>query len=236
MRFSPVVAAVIFAVGCASESSVQAEQSPADQPRETLSRSAAATGAQPVGHAQTSPDKPTRPPDVKADQGTVGTTGVNAEAAVLEDFRKRIDAYVKLHKKAAQEAPKLKETEDPAKIIAAQNGLAAEIQKARATAQPGDIFTPDIRRVFRRILAPELKGEDGRDAKRVLKDDAPASVPLKVNSKYPKGAALPTVPASILLNLPTLPEEVEYRIIDKHLILLDTKADLIVDYIPNAIA
>jgi hypothetical protein len=68
-----------------------------------------------------------------------------------------------------------------------------------------------------------------------LKDDAPAAVPLKVNAKYPEGAPLPTVPADLLANLPTLPTEVEYRIIGKHLILRDTEADIIVDYIPNAI-
>ena len=62
-----------------------------------------------------------------------------------------------------------------------------------------------------------LKGEDGRDAKAVVKDDAP------------------TVPSNLLLNLPTLPKEVEYRIIEKHLILRDTEANIIVDYIPNAI-
>jgi hypothetical protein len=43
------------------------------------------------------------------------------------------------------------------------------------------------------------------------------------------------VPASLLLSLPQLPQPLQYRIIDKHLILLDEDADLIVDYIFNAI-
>jgi hypothetical protein len=97
------------------------------------------------------------------------------------------------------------------------------------------VFTPAVRDSFRKLLSPPLKGEDGRDAKKILKDDAPAGVPLKVNAKYPPGAPLPTVPANLLLNLPTLPEEVEYRIVGKHLILRDTEADIIVDYIPNVL-
>jgi hypothetical protein len=52
---------------------------------------------------------------------------------------------------------------------------------------------------------------------------------------YPADAPLPTVPSKVLLNLPRLPEELEYRIIDKHLILRDTKANIIVDFVPNAI-
>jgi hypothetical protein len=37
------------------------------------------------------------------------------------------------------------------------------------------------------------------------------------------------------MNLPTLPEPLEYRIVDKHLLLLDMQADLVVDYMWNAI-
>jgi hypothetical protein len=72
----------------------------------------------------------------------------------------------------------------------------------------------------------------------VLKDDAPpsGSVPLKVNAKYPDGLPRPTLPANLLLNLPSLPKGLEYRIVGKHLVLLDIDANLIVDYIPNAIA
>lgn len=160
---------------------------------------------------------------------------VNMDAQVLHDFQERVTTYLDVHKKAAKDAPPLKESNDPAKIKAAQDGLASRIRAARADAKPGDIFTPEIRSKFRQLLYPEMKGEDGRDARKVMKDDAPPDVPLKVNAKYPDGASLPTVPSNLLLNLPTLPEELEYRIIGKHLILLDSDADLIVDYIPNAI-
>jgi len=100
-----------------------------------------------------------------------------------------------------------------------------------------DIFFPEIRPVFRRLLAPKLKGEDGRDAKAVIKDDAPApgTVPFKVNAKYPENQPIPSVPANVLLTLPPLPAPLEYRIVGQHLLLLDTAADLVVDYILNAI-
>jgi hypothetical protein len=164
--------------------------------------------------------------------------GANIDAAILQDFKARIDQYVDLHKDAAKGSAKPKETADPAEITSTQDTLAARIRAARPAAKQGDIFTPEIRHQFRRLLAPELKGEDGRDARAILKDDAPApgSIPFKVNAKYPEGAPLPSVPANLLLALPTLPLPLEYRIIGKHLVLLDTGAGLIVDYIPNAIA
>ena len=56
-----------------------------------------------------------------------------------------------------------------------------------------------------------------------------------MNAKYPEGASLPTVPANLLMNLPTLPEPLQYRIVEKHLILLDEDADVIVDYALNII-
>ena len=180
------------------------------------------------------------PTDLALQEGGKKTStdpAVNPHAAALAEFKARVDAYANLHKQLATGDAKLMETADPAKISAAKAALAAKIQAARAGAKHGDIFTPAVRPVFKRLLAPELKGEDGRDAKAVLKDDAPApgTVPFKVNAKYPENQPLPTVPANVLLSLPPLPAPLEYRIVGQHLLLLDTSADLIVDYILNAI-
>jgi hypothetical protein len=162
-------------------------------------------------------------------------SNATAEAAFQVDFKNRIDHYLEMRREAKKGAPAFKETKEPAQIKAAESALAARIQTLRSTAQPGDIFTAEIQKTFRRLLAPELKGEEGQDTKEILKDDAPKSVPLKVNAKYPEGAPLPTVPSNLLLSLPALPEQLDYRIVGKHLILRDTEADIIVDFIPNAI-
>ena len=162
---------------------------------------------------------------------------VNPEALVLVDFAKRIEKYLDVRKQAVKEAPSLKETSDASQIKAAEDTLAQAIRTARATAQPGDIFTPEIRDRFRHLLYPELKGEAGKNAKEILKDDAPptTAVAFKINAKYPDGTPLPTVPAALLANLPTLPKELEYRIIGTHLILRDTRANIIVDYMRDVI-
>jgi hypothetical protein len=44
-----------------------------------------------------------------------------------------------------------------------------------------------------------------------------------------------TVPPTLLRKLPELPEEVAYRILGPSLLIIDRKANMIVDFIPNAI-
>ena len=190
--------------------------------------------------AQRPAPAPTTPADAAIKEGERKTStnpDVNPNAAEMAEFKARVEKYAELHKSLAKGSAQQKETSDPAQISAAQAQLAVKIQAARANAKHGDIFTPAIRPVFRRLMAPKLKGEDGRDAKAVLRDDAPApgTVPFKVNAKYPDNQPKPTVPANLLLTLPPLPAPLEYRVVGQHLLLLDTAADLIVDYILNAI-
>jgi hypothetical protein len=174
----------------------------------------------------------------KGEQKTSSDPAVNPNAAVMAEFKMRVEKYAELHKDLARGEARQKDGSDPARINAAKAALAEKLMKARAGARQGDIFFPEARPVFRRLLAPELKGEEGRDAKAILKDDAPApgTVPFKVNAKYPENQPLPTVPAPFLLALPQLPEPLEYRIVGQHLLLLDTAAGVIVDYLLNAIA
>lgn len=162
---------------------------------------------------------------------------VNPDAQLQQDFQARIEKYRDLQKKLKKQGPPMKETSDPAKINAAQETLAQNISAARKDARPGEIFTPEIRQLFRRLMYPELKGPDAAETKAAIKEDAPApgSVPLKVNARYPEDQPLPTVPANLLASLPKLPEDLEYRIVKRDLILRDVDANLIVDFIPNAI-
>jgi hypothetical protein len=161
----------------------------------------------------------------------------NPDAKLLQDFKARVDKYMELHNRLEKESPPLKETKDAAKIKASQDVLAAKIRAARADARQGEIFTPEIAALFRRLVYPEMKGPDAPETKKAMKDDAPApgTVALKVNAKYPESQPLPTVPANLLAQLPKLPEDLEYRVVRNALILRDVHANLIVDVIPKAI-
>jgi hypothetical protein len=180
------------------------------------------------------------PAEAAQQAGAIKTStdpAVNPNAAVMADFKARVEKYAELHRDLAKGSAKQKEDTTAEQVNAQKDALASKIQAARAGASHGEIFTPEIRQAFRRLLAPELKGEDGRDTKAVLKDDAPApaTVPFKVNAKYPENQPKPTMPANLLLNLPTLPEPLEYRVVGQHLLLIDTSTDVIVDYTLNVI-
>jgi hypothetical protein len=162
---------------------------------------------------------------------------VNPLAATLVDFRERIEKYMEVRDDIRDEVGDPESTSHPAEIRARETALATRIQSRRAEAKHGDIFTPAIRTVFRRLLAPHATGETGRDLRATLADDAPApgAVPLEVNGKYPPGVPVPTTPANILAALPPLPRVLEYRILGNDLILLDRPANVIVDYMRNVI-
>lgn len=179
-------------------------------------------------------------------QQPVATTGqqalkgsnTNSDAGLVADFKKRVDDYVKLRDKAEAAGPAdLKEKSKPAEITSAEKSMGQKVRVARPDAKPGDIFTPATQAMFRRLLRPPLaKGPDAADNKAIIKDDAPAAkdVPFKVNAEYPKEVPLSTVPPDVLLSLPALPEDIQYRFAGKHLLLFDAKANLIVDYMLNA--
>ena len=233
MKLIRVLIVAALAVSCSRTTTSERTDRKSDDTTPPAAPSGEAVQRAVTPEPATQPSQPAAASTPVAEQAKA--TGVNPDAAVLADFKSRIDAYMKLRKEAVKDAPRLKETKDPAKIRAAQDAMSVEIRTARANAVHGDIFTPEITAKFRRLLSPELKGDAGRDAKAIIKDDAPTNIPFKVNAKYPEGAPVPTVPASLLVNLPTLPEPLQFRIIEKHLILLDEDADVIVDYALNII-
>jgi hypothetical protein len=92
--------------------------------------------------------------------------------------------------------------------------------------------------LFRRLLSRQAAGPYGGELKSTLQEDAPApgAVPLEVNAKYPAGVPFATTPPNVLRALPRLPAGLEYRFVGKDLVLLDQPADVILDYIRNAIS
>lgn len=154
---------------------------------------------------------------------------VNPQAAVLADFNKRITAYLDLHKKDTAELPPIERTNDPAQIASRETALGDAIRAGRPGAGPGDILTPEVARVFRRIIKNDFRQRPLRGQK-VMRDDIPHFRP-KVNQTYPSAWPLATFPATLLAALPKLPDGLEYRLLNDALILRDAEANIIVDFI-----
>jgi hypothetical protein len=58
-------------------------------------------------------------------------TTVNADAQVLAEYKKRIDSYMELRRRAQRGLPRLESSEDSAEISSARDALAAAIRNSR---------------------------------------------------------------------------------------------------------
>lgn len=159
---------------------------------------------------------------------------VNPDAAAFQAFSKRVGEYLSLQKKLAGTLPNLPDKATPKELDSHRRALGALVIKARATAKQGDIFGAEMTPIVRRLLAPIFKGPDGRKIREAIFEEPHPAVP-KVNARYPDTVPLSTMPPEILKALPKLDEGLEFRFIDRHLILLDPRAHLVVDVIDNAI-
>ncbi len=159
---------------------------------------------------------------------------VNPDAATSADFEKRVADYMKLRQSAQSGLTTPKNTPSPTQLTEYQHQLAERIRNARPQAQPGDIFTPSIAAFFRHLMAQSINGPQGAQIRKSYERAEPIrGVHVAVNQAYPDGLPLQSMPPSLLLNLPKLPKELEYRFVDHELILRDIAANLIVDLIPD---
>ncbi|HEX5000454.1 MAG TPA: hypothetical protein VFY29_19685 [Terriglobia bacterium] len=162
----------------------------------------------------------------------------------VSDFQARIDSYIEIQRRAMAAVPPISNSvADPAVIIQHESDLANAIRALRPNAAEGDLFLPGVREVIVAIVDRQLAGPNGEAVRDTIlsegnpafhdEDEAATPVKLIVNRSYPSAAPLSTMPPSLLLTLPRLPQGLEYRFVGHCLILRDTEANLIVDVIWN---
>jgi hypothetical protein len=159
---------------------------------------------------------------------------VNPFAKSMADFAQRVDAYMKLRDEITKKIPEVKETGDPAKISGREKALGEAIAKARTNAKPLDIFGHDMVVHFKRILSADWKSRSPADRK-ALFNELPKGVTIGINQPYPTTLPLVSVPAKLLAELPMLPETLEYRLIDRHFLLRDRDANLVIDMLSGVL-
>ena len=169
----------------------------------------------PVQSAQRPVGKPANPP------------------AAAQEFSARVDAYLATRNQTA--GTKSHPTESAKKIAETRAQIRDRVQRARANAKQGDIFTPHVSSYFRKQLAAAFRGPEGARVLASLRRAEPVKVRLRVNQRYPEGIPLQSTPPSLLLRLPKLPKELEYRIVGRDLVLLDLEPNLVVDILPGVV-
>ena len=160
------------------------------------------------------------------------------DRSAVEPFEKRVDAYVALRRGAAARVPKPAVSSEPEAIGAAVDALAEAIRSARPHAKIGDVFTRQSAFALRRRIE-EVLTQHGRKATDLLADidrEGPVlPADLTVNGRFDwRYGAL--MPADLIEALPPLPAFLQYRFVNRDLVLVDVEADLIVDVLPGALA
>jgi len=157
----------------------------------------------------------------------------NRDAQTLADFQVRVKNYLALRQKVMAGRPALPDKATPDQIEAYQRSLGDLIIAARKGARKGDVFGGEMTVLVRRLLGPIFKGPDGAAIRNGILEEAQPLVPT-INTRYPDDVPVSTMPPVILKALPKLDENLEFRFVGRHLILMDGPAHLIVDIVDNA--
>ena len=197
-----------------------------------------------MGTACSRSEQPTAPPptaespaDAPPTERVVGPLS-EADAQALATMNDRIRDYIALHRKLEATLPKVPDEATPEQIDRNQRALEELVRAERSAAKRGDIFTAEAQPVIRRLLATVFGGPDGKELKASIMDENvidPIQLKVTVNRRYPDTVPLTTIPPEVLQTLPKLSEDLEYRFIGDWLILLDTHAHLIADYLDDVL-
>src|SRR4051812_48073810 len=105
---------------------------------------------------------------VSAGVPALAQTRTNPDAATIADFKKRVDAYVALHKKLEDTLPKLPKEATPQQIDQHQRALGKLMQENRADAKPGDLLTPAMQQKIRTLTRQVFRSEGGTQLKKEI--------------------------------------------------------------------
>ena len=159
------------------------------------------------------------------------------DADVVSEFQRRLQNYDGVRRRLDATLPAAAVSDDLATIRRVVDAHHGALLSARFEARQGDIFFGEVAETFRSRIRDPLHGISPRQfLASITEADAPPIGRPSINASYPDGAALTSMPPQLLQLLPPLPAGLEYRFIDRDLILWDPHANLIVDFIPNALA
>jgi hypothetical protein len=160
------------------------------------------------------------------------TPPLNKQPPGFDDFTERVQQYLKLR----NGLPNQRTNKRQDQIIDRRHTLADAIREARPMAKQGDIFTPESTPEFLNVIRGTLQGASSTNARRTIRQGEPVTgVHLAVNGAYPVRLPSTTVPPTLLMRLPRLPDKLVYRIVGHDFVLQDTEARLVVDIIPGAL-
>jgi hypothetical protein len=183
--------------------------------------------------------------------GIVPPQVVRMDSEVLDDFYDEIQEYVRDRQKAVSVVPPLPANATAEQIATRQKAFAQAILKYRHGSKQGEIFKKDVEAAFRHVFQEAFASPEGPAMLNEIRSGNPRvegvpnprnpmqettkNVRVGVNVAYPDDAPFSSVPPGLLLKIPVLPEQVRYRFIGRTLIIRDTEANVILDFIRDIV-
>jgi hypothetical protein len=152
------------------------------------------------------------------------------DAETLAEFNRRVQDYVELRSRLEVGLPPLVVTTNADDIERFEHRLAERIDDARGSRR-GQLFAPAMEGQLKRML--DVHADPATVG--LIMDDGPGEIDVDINETYSKKYPLATMPPKLLLLLPDLPKDLEYRFVGRHLVLRDARANVIIDEVPFAI-
>jgi hypothetical protein len=166
---------------------------------------------------------PTQPDFTVVVQGTF-------DPETVAEFNRRVQDYVALRSRMEAGLPPLVVTENADDIERFERRLTERIGDARGSRR-GQVFAAVMEGQLKRMLSTQADP----NVVAAIMEDGPGEFDVDINETYSKKFPLATMPPKLLLLLPDLPKDLEYRFVGRHLILRDARANMIIDEIPYAI-
>ena len=151
------------------------------------------------------------------------------------EFARRVQAYVALKEAVARTVLPLESLRDPAEVRRRTEALATVIRSARSDARQGDIFTPEIAQLMRRAIHDGCEGDYLLIVALVREEYTAPLPPAAIHGRWPWSVPVPTMLPGLLAALPPLPNGLQYRFVNDALALIDIDANLIIDFVPDAL-
>ena len=148
----------------------------------------------------------------------------------LVEFNRRVQDYAALRSRLEAGLPPLALTTNADDIESFERRLTERLRHARGSRR-GQLFIPAMEAQLKRMMAARA---DPVTVSAIM-DDNPGEFDVDVNETYKKKYALGTMPPKLLLLLPDLAPDLQYRFVGRHLIVYDVRANMIVDEIPYAL-
>lgn len=159
-------------------------------------------------------------------------------SVAVQQFQLNVGRYMAVKREATATVAAPRVTRNAQTLLAQRSALAMAIRTLRPGARPGDIFVADVRSAFRLLVERAMTAHGDTTARmmaRAAEDMVePCDIRPAVNESFPWQLS-EMVPPYLLSVLPALPPGLQYRIVERDLILLDLDANLVVDILKDAL-